>query len=78
MPGSYYYKVAVQVEDWLLVVDECKINSSTEQISKMIKTVKLEDAEELVSFDIVSLYTNVPVMEAILVCTDRLFSEKYQ
>ena len=78
MPGSCYYKVAVQVAEWLSVVDECKINSSTEQISNMIKSVRLEEYEELVSFDIVSLYTNVPVLEAIHVCAELLYSGKYQ
>ena len=67
MPGSCYHKTAVQVADWLSVVDECKINSSTEQISQMLKSVTLEEDEELVSFDVVSLYTNVPVLEAIQV-----------
>jgi len=78
MPGSCYHKTAVQVADWLSVVDECKINSSTEQISQMLKSVTLEEDEELVSFDVVSLYTNVPVLEAIQVCADLLYSGKYK
>ena len=78
MPGSCYHKTAVQVADWLSVVDECKINSSTEQISQMLKSVTLEEDEELVSFDVVSLYTNVPVLEAIQVCADLLYSGKYE
>ena len=32
MPGSCYFKVAEQVAEWLSVVDECKINSSTHQL----------------------------------------------
>ena len=78
MPGSCYFKVAEQVAEWLSVVDECKINSSTEKISAMLKSVTLEDDEELVSFDIVSLYTNVPVIEAIQVCADLLYSGRYE
>ena len=77
MPGSCYFKVAEQVAQWLSVVDECKINSSTEKISTMLKSVTLEEGEELVSFDIVSLYTNVPVLEAIQVCADLLYSGRY-
>ena len=34
----------------------------------------LENDEEIISFDVVSLYTNVPVMEAIEVCSDLLFA----
>ena len=78
MPGSCYYKTAVQVAEWLSVVDECKINSSTEKISTMIKSVSLEEDEELVSFDVVSLYTNVPVHEAIQRCADLLYCGKYE
>ena len=35
--------------------------------------MKLEEDEEMISFDVVSLYTNVPVLEAIEVCTDMLY-----
>ena len=58
IPGSVYYKIALQV--WLSVVDECKINVSTKRISETLKEIKLEDDEELISFDVSSLYTNVP------------------
>ena len=77
MPGSSYYKIAQCVADWLSVVDECKINSSTKQVSDSLKHIKLGEDEELVSFDVSSLYTNVPVMEAINVCADLLYSGKY-
>ena len=36
--------------------------------------VVLEKGEEIISFDVVSLYTNVPLMEAIGVCTDLLYA----
>ena len=77
MPGSCYFKTAEKVAEWLSVVDECKINSSTQQISEMLNTVTLDADEQLVSFDVTSLYTNVPVTEAIDVCTDLLYSGKY-
>ena len=35
----------------------------------------LDEDEEMVSFDVVSLYTNIPVMEAIDVCTDLLYAQ---
>ena len=41
-----------------------------------MKGVKLEEDEELVSFDVVSLYTNVPVKEAIQVAADLLYNGK--
>ena len=33
MPGSAYFKIAIQVSEWLSVVEECKINSSTKVIA---------------------------------------------
>ena len=74
MPGSAYHKVALKVAEWLSVVPECKINSSTKSISDTLKTVRLTEDEQVVSFDVSALYTNVPVMEAIEVCTEYLYS----
>ena len=74
MPGSAYHKVALKVAEWLSVVPECNINSSTKSICDAVKTVELAEDEEVISFDVSSLYTNVPVMEAIKVCTDHLYS----
>ena len=78
MPGSAYYKIANQVTEWLKVVDECNINSSTKSISDKLKDIQLEEDEEIISFDVKSLYTNVPVKEAIHDCTELLFSGRYQ
>ena len=78
MPGSAYHKVALKVAEWLSVVPQCKINSSSKSISNAIKTVELTDEEEVVSFDVSSLYTNVPVMEAIEICTEYLYSGDHE
>merc|ERR1711867_386061 len=43
-------------------------------ISNKLKEVTLQEDEEIISYDVVSLYTNVPVLEAIEVCTDLLFN----
>ena len=67
--------MAKQVAKWLSVIPECQINCSTKSICDSLNNVKLEENEELVSFDVVSLYTNVPVMEAIHVCADLLFKK---
>ena len=77
MPGSSYYKIGKQVPDWLSVVEECCINSSTKSISESLNDIELENDEVLISFDVSSLYTNVPVREAINHCAELLFSGKY-
>ena len=73
MPGSAYYKIGNEIAEWLATVPECKINSSTKMVNEQLKSVHLEDDEEIISFDVVSLYTNVPVLEAINVCADLLY-----
>jgi len=75
MPGSVYHKIGNQVAEWLSVVPECKINSSTKSISDKLSDICLNEDEEIISFDVVSLYTNVPVLESINVCADLLFRE---
>ena len=59
---------------WLSVVPECGINTSTKTISDLLNDIQLDEDEEIVSFDVSSLYTNVPVMEAINVCADLLYN----
>ena len=44
-------------------------------ISQQLGSHTLSENEELVSFDVSSLYTNVPVTEAINVCANLLFLE---
>ena len=75
MPGSAYYNTAKQIATWLSLVPECQINCSTKSIVDSLSTVKLEKDEILVSFDVVSLYTNVPVMESIQTCADLLYAK---
>ena len=60
---------------FLSVVPQCNINASTKEICDAIQNVTLEQDEVMVSFDVVSLYTNVPVSEAIEVCADLLYSQ---
>ena len=75
MPGSAYQRVAKKIAAWLSLVPECRINTSTEKVAKQIQNMQLPPDECLVSFDIVSLYTNVPVKESIKVCADLLFKK---
>ena len=77
MPGSAYHKIGKKVSEWLKVVSECNINTSSKIISDSLDDIELNENEILVSFDVTSLYTNVPVQEAIDHCTDLLFSGNY-
>ena len=74
MPGSPYHKVAKKVTEWLNAIPEAKISSSTKQTVDKLKGIVLQPDEIIVSFDVSSLYTNVPVREAIEVAANRLYS----
>ena len=78
MPGSPYHKIAQKVTEWLSVVPESKINSSTQKTVDSLKRMTLESDEAIVSFDVTSLYANVPVKEAIQEVADRLYSGDVQ
>ena len=75
MPASAYHKIGECVAECLEKVEECKINASSKVISEKIGSKKLMKGCELVSFDVVSLYTNVSLMEAIEYCTYLLYSK---
>ena len=53
-------------------------NSSTQSISNLLESIIQGDDKMVVSFDGTSLYTNIPVNEAIDICSDLLYSGKYQ
>ena len=78
MPGSPYHKIAQKVTEWLSVVPESKINSSTQKTVDSFKRMTLESDEVIISFDVTSLYTNLPVKEAMQEAADRLYSGDVQ
>ena len=65
MPGSPYDKLGTVVTKWLSVVPASQIRCTNKQVVDQIKDLVLEDDQVIVSFDVSSLYTNVPVDEAI-------------
>jgi len=75
MPGSPYYKIGQYLSMFLGKLPECMIKVSSSDISESLKHINIRDDEELVSFDVTSLYTNVPVVESISVCADLLYSK---
>ena len=59
------------------MIPECRINSNTKELSDDLKNHYIWDDEELVSFYVVSLYTNVPVLESINICAELLFNKNH-
>ena len=77
MLGSPYYRNAQKVTYWLSVIPLSKINCSSKKIVDLLKTMSLDPAEETISFEVISLYTNVPVNETINEAGNLLFSGKF-
>ena len=47
MPGSPYHSIAEKIADWLKVVKECNINTSSKEISDNIVNITLDPDEEM-------------------------------
>ena len=78
MSCSAYHRVTLKVTKWLTIVEECRINSSTKSISQSLSFIQLDEDEVAVSFNVISLYTNVRARKAIDICSDYLFSGKHK
>ena len=78
MPGSPYYELAEKVTKWLSVIPKSKINCSTQKTGNQLKNVKLDPEEVMISFDVSSRYTNVPVNETINDAANLLYSGRYE
>ena len=63
--------------DWLEILEESKIKCNTERVMKALKDIKLKPNRKIVSFDVKSLYTNVPVNEAIEMAAIKLFDGEH-
>ena len=53
------------------MIPESKTECSTREVVEDIKEVVLDDDEEMISYDVSSLYTNVPVDEAISMAAEN-------
>ena len=51
------------ITEWLSVILEPKINCSSKQFADSSRNISLDHDGVVISFDVTSLYTNVPVKE---------------
>ena len=77
MPGSPYYKVVKKITEWLSVIPESKISCSSKQTVDNLRNISLDQDEVAISFDVTSLFTNVPVKEVLFEAAEKLYSGKF-
>ena len=73
MPATAYDNIGKWISKWLNFVPESRINTSTSDVSKEIRKLRLEHDESLVSFDVTQLYTHVPLDESIEMAPIKLY-----
>ena len=74
LPGSCYENLTEELSKLFDKVPSAGIETNTEKIKAALQSISLDDDEVLVSLDVVSLYTNVPVKESIEIAAEILYS----
>ena len=74
LPGSCYAKLDQFLARFFENVPGANIETSTLDVREALEQVKLDDDEEIFSLDVKSLYTKVPVKEAIDLAVDKLYA----
>ena len=78
LPGSCYANINQFISDFSVNLPGASIETSTMKVKHLLETVVLSDDEEIVSFDVKSLYTNVPIDEAIDFALAKLYASEHR
>ena len=70
LPGSHYENLTNELATLLEKLPGSGIGTSTEQVRDSLSGVRLQEDETVISLDVKSLYTNVPVDESISLAVD--------
>ena len=73
LPGSCYEPLTNELAKWFEKLPEAQIETSSSKIKAEITAATLDD-DEVMSLDVKSLYTNVPVEESIELAADLVYS----
>ena len=66
----------MEIAEWLKKLPEANINTKVKDVQTALSALHLEDDEEIVSLDVESLFTTVPVQETIYLAADLLYSDE--
>ena len=77
-PGKFYGRAKLHKIDWKELVDEGLVDiKSTKDFMSKIKNKKVPNGYQIVSFDVKSLFTNVPLDRNIQLVLKRIY-EKHE
>ena len=77
MLGTAEYELAKYLDDWIKpFMPSTYMLSSTQDFLAKINEVPIEEGDYCVSFDVQSLFTNIPLEESIKIIADYIFSDK--
>ena len=64
MPGSFYYKLNKVLAKIFEKIEGTNIETNSLDVREILESITLEPDEKMISLDVKSLYTNVPLKEA--------------
>ena len=76
MIGTAEYQLAKYLDDWIKPhIPSTYMLKSTQEFLTKINEVKIEEGDYCVSFDVKSLFTNIPLEETIKIVADYIFAD---
>ena len=75
-PGSSYENLNKMLATFFDNIDGANIETITKEARETIENIALDPDETIVSLDVKSLYTNVPLKEAIEIASQKLYSKE--
>ena len=76
LPGSSYENLNKMLAKFYDNIDGANIETNTKDVRKTIENVALDPDGTIISLDVKSLYTNVPLKEAIEIALQKLYSQE--
>ena len=75
MPGSSYYNLNKVLAKFFEKIEGANIETNSLDAREILESTNLEPNENLISLDVKSLYTNVPLKEAIDIALRKLYEQ---
>ena len=75
LPGSSYDNLNKTLTKYFDEIKEANIETNTQMAREILEKTELDSDESIISLDVKSLYTNVPLKEAVEIALRRLYEQ---